>query len=476
VSPAFVEQTAAGNPLDGEDVGDDARPTLGDLDGDGDLDLVVGAYDGVFLYYENTGDASSPDFVERTGVANPLEGEDSGPGAAPTLGDADADGDLDLLVGRESGAFDYSENTGDATSPTFVLRTGASHPLDGEDIGFEATPTLGDLDGDGDLDLVAGEQLGDFFCYENPFKKPALAAYAQTGAANPFDGADVGDLSTPALGDLDGAGDLDLVTGEQLGTFRYYENTGNATSPVFVARTGANNHLHGEEVGTYSQHARGDLDGDGDLDLVVGGFGEFLYYENTGDALSPVFVERTGAANPLDAEDSVARSAPTLGDLDRDGDLDVVAGESDGVFFYFENTGDALSPVFVARTGVDNPLDASDTGSRSVPALGDLDGDGDLDLLAGEISGFTLFYENTGGATSPAFVARTGAANPLAGEDVGSSSAPALGDLDGDGTLDLVSGEASGVLNTYYFPEPSRGLMLAAGAVLLRLLRGLRRR
>ncbi len=60
---------------------------------------------------------------------------------------------------------------------------------------------------------------------------------------------------------------------------------------------------------------------------------------------------------------------------------------------------------------------------------------GDLDLVVGEWDGSLKYIENNGTSTAPAFVQRTGSANPFDGIDVGDSSAPALGDLDNDGTL-----------------------------------------
>src|SRR5262245_50000143 len=133
-------------------------------------------------------------------------------------------------------------------------------------------------------------------------------------------------------------------------------------------------------------------------------------------------------------------SAPALADLDGDADPDLIGGGNSGGFFYYENTGGANSPAYVQRTGPANPLAGKDVGLRSTPAFGDLDADGDLDLVAGEYEGNLNYYENTGSATAPAFVARTGTANPLTGYDVGEASAPTLGDLDADGDLDLFAG------------------------------------
>jgi hypothetical protein len=357
------------------------------------------------------------------------------------------------------------------------LRTGAANPLDGEDVGDYSTPALGDLDGDGDLDLVTSEKDGAFSYFENAILKPALSAFELSGGANPLAGQDVGSVSTPVHGDLDADGDLDLVAGGFNGRFFWFENTGDAASPTFVRRTGASNPLDGSDVGYSATPALGDLDADGDLDVVAGmQAGSFAYLENTGSATSPAFALRTGASNPFDGQSVGSRSAPSLGDLDGDGDLDLVGGAYAGGLTYLENTGNAASPSFALVTGASNPFDGSDLGADSTPALGDLDGDGDLDLLGGNFSGTFEYFENTGSATSPAFEARTGPANPLDGQSTAGLSAPGLGDLDGDGDLDVVAGDNGGAFRTFYLPEPAQGLLLGAGIALLSQLARLRGR
>ncbi|MCP4697380.1 MAG: hypothetical protein GY862_11085, partial [Gammaproteobacteria bacterium] len=188
----------------------------------------------------------------------------------------------------------------------------------------------------------------------------------------------------PAFADLDADGDLDLIMGHDDGSARYFENTGGPARPVYVERSGADNPCDRVYVGYYSAPALADLDADSDLDLAVRtGDGTLRYFENTGDPARPVYVGRNGADNPWDGVDVGSYSAPALADLDADGDLDLVIGADDDTLRYFENTGGPVRPVYVERSGADNPWDGADVGDKSAPALADLDADGDLDLAVG---------------------------------------------------------------------------------------------
>jgi hypothetical protein len=461
-------------PIGSVDVGNHSRPSLGDLDGDGDLDLVAGEALGLFHYLENTGSDTSPAFALRTGAQNPLDGVDVGDLAAPALGDYDGDGDLDLVAGAGV-TFRYFENTGSATSPAFLAHTGAASPIDGVVASGHASPAAGDIDGDGDVDVLAGESSGQLDAYSNAIVKRSLSAFELVGAANPLAGADVGTHATSTLGDLDADGDLDLIAGAVSDPFRYFENTGSALLPRFVQRTGGADPFDGQAAGIFHAPVLADLDADGDLDVVAGSSSEtasaLLFFENTGDSITPAFVVRTGSENPLDGLDAGTLPRPALGDLDADGDLDVVVGVFDGSLLFFANTGDAENPAF-ALTGP-TPLDVGDL---AAPALGDVDEDGDLDLVIGNADGALAYLENTGDAANATFVARTGDANPFGAFDVGENAATALGDLDADGDLDVVAGAYSGALRTFYLPEPSHGALLGAGAALLARLAGRRPR
>jgi uncharacterized protein (DUF2141 family) len=273
-------------------------------------------------------------------------------------------------------------------------------------VSFSA-PSFADLDGDGDLDAVVGATIGTLRYFENTGAAVTPAFTERTGAANPFDGLDVGADSAPSFADLDGDGDLDAVVGEIAGTLRYFQNTGTAIAPAFTERTGAANPLSGVDVGLYSTPSFADLDGDGDLDAVVGsGDGPLRYFQNTGTAIAPAFTERTGANNPLSAVNVGFYSKPSFSDLDGDGDLDAVVGAQDGTLHYFKNTGTATAPVFTDQPGAANPFDGVDVGRYSAPSFADLDGDGDLDAIVGEAYGALRYFKNTGSATAPAFTSR----------------------------------------------------------------------
>jgi hypothetical protein len=448
INPAFLERTDTLNPLDGLDVTENSAPCFIDLDGDGDMDVFIGEADGYINYFKNIGNATNPDFARRVGSLNPLNSVDVEYDSIPSFADLDGDGDLDAFIGERYGMIKYFRNTGSATNPAFIELTGSLNPLKDVDVMYNSAPNFADLDGDGDLDAFTGDLIGTIAYFENTGSATSPAMINRS--FNPFNGIDVGFLSTPSVADLDGDGDLDTFIGEYYGTIQYIENTHGTPKQFFIQRSGSLNPLNFVDVGLYSKPSFADLDKDGDLDAFIGENDRYInYFENIGSATNPAFVERTGSQNPLPGLNTIWNSAPSFADLDGDGDLDAFSGEFYGTIIYFENTGNATNPAFIERTGSPNPFYGYDIGQNSTPSFADLDADGDLDTFIGEYEGIINYFENTGSATSPAMTMRSGTRNPIDFVDVGTNSAPCFAELDKDGDLDLFSGEKYGT--TQYF-------------------------
>ncbi|NJL28110.1 MAG: hypothetical protein HC897_09525 [Thermoanaerobaculia bacterium] len=265
--------------------------------------------------------------------------------SAPATGDLDGDGDLDAVVGRSGGTPATFRNTGSATDPVYVLLTGSADPFAGISISLKSLPTLGDVDGDGDLDaVIGGGQVLAFFRNTGSVSTPAFIEVS--GSASPFDGIGQAVLqAAPRLADVDDDGDLDLVLGGYSVTYYaeemfYWENTGSSSAPAYVQRTESQNPFYFGGGFDTETPALGDLDGDGDLDLVLGVEddddepGYWVTFENVGSASAPVF---RAIANPFNGFVTTWGLAPTLADLDGDGDVDMLAGQGQGTLTFFES-------------------------------------------------------------------------------------------------------------------------------------------
>lgn len=266
--------------------------------------------------------------------------------------------------------------------------------------------------------------------------------------ADPFGIAKSNYLNIPTAVDIDGDGDLDLFTGaiDLSGYYsagavvQFHENTGTPQAAQFSAPVNDTFNIDISSMNTYIViPSFGDLDGDGDYDMMAGGsyFGLF-YFENTGTAQAPDFA--APVANPFGLSDSVYYGSPILLDLDDDGDLDLLSGEYDGRIVYYENTGSATSPAFGVKQYEPFGLQQS---YYAFPTAGDVDWDGDLDLMIGDYYGDIHYFENTGTRSNPQFAAPV--TNPSNIQSGGSITFPTLADLDGDSDPDLITG-----VGTYY--------------------------
>ncbi len=326
---------------------------LGDVDGDGDLDLLTANYDDNTVSVrlnDGTGNFTAP-------ATNPNPAVGTGP-ASVALGDVDGDGDLDLLAANVNAnaagtvSVRLNDGTGNFTAPaTNAEPTVGSQPT---------SVALGDVDGDGDLDLLAANDNANTVSVRlndgtGNFTAPATNAEPAVGTT-PY---------SMALGDVDGDGDLDLLTANfnaNTVSVRLNDGSGTFTAPATNAEPAVG--IRPASV------AVGDVDGDGDLDLLTANYDantvSVRLNDGTGNFTAPATnAEPAVGTTPL----SVA-----LGDVDGDGDLDLLTAN-----FNANSVSVRLNDGSGTFSGGSDPTVGS--APRSV-ALGDVDNDGDLDLLA----------------------------------------------------------------------------------------------
>jgi hypothetical protein len=409
-------------------VGARACPALADIDGDGDPDLFVGDREGRVAYFRNSGGSTPSSFVK---VIDFYESIDVGADAAPSLVDIDGDSDLDLFLGRGDGRLSFYRNSGTRLAPAWSLVTDY---YDSIDVGANSVPSFADMDADGDFDLFLGEDQGNV----NFFRNVGSATLADWElVSTEYNSISSGRRSAPTFADLDQDGDLDFLIGNDDGRLRFYENEGSPHLPSWTPIT--DNYMF-LDLGAYSAPALADIDADGDDDLFLGEeSGKIKFYRTERVIPLPEWSKVTDSYFAIEAGDY---SSPEFGDVDADGDLDLIVGRKDGRIEFYRNDGTPQSALWSFEP---NRLDFVDVSGYASPALGDIDGDADLDLLVGQTYGKIFFYRNDGTASVPYWVLVTDTFESI---DAGWYSSPALGDLDLDGDLDLFIGNSDG-LNLY---------------------------
>lgn len=284
--------------------------------------------------------------------------------------------------------------------------------------------------------LVLGFSIGQNTDAQTTFTANVQNPFSLNGASSYF--------SNPAVADLDNDGDKDFVTGSWYGDFYYFQNNGTSAAPSFAMPVINPFGLAKTADTSYHFVAIADLDNDGDKDLMIGSFmGDLLYYQNTGSATVPAF----GAPqmNPFGLTSVYYAAAPAFADYDNDGDQDLIVGEYYGNLQFFQNTGTASAPAFAAP--VMNLGGFTATNTFAHPAMADLDGDGDLDLLVGEKNGAVQYYQNTGTASTPAFAPAQ--ANPFGLAAVYKVAMPTFLNIDNDSDWDVMDVDYYGNFNYF---------------------------
>ncbi|MFT7155640.1 MAG: hypothetical protein ACI8Q1_000642 [Parvicella sp.] len=260
--------------------------------------------------------------------------------SSPTLADLDGDGDLDLLKGGYYGVFAYQENIGTASAPNFDADQSIPFGLTTPPSTYVSMPEFVDLDGDGDFDVVAGVQYGNVLFYENTGTSTAPAFASPV--VNPFGIIPSYYWAAPTFVDIDDDGDMDMYVGEYYGTFQYFENTGSATAPAFAAPTSV-----ALTITSYlTKLGFADFDYDGDYDVfAIEAYGNMAYFENTGTASLAAW--GTKQTNPFSftADFRIYIGTPAVIDLDDDGDMDIMTGAYYGVNIYYENNDPSASII-----------------------------------------------------------------------------------------------------------------------------------
>jgi uncharacterized repeat protein (TIGR01451 family) len=309
-------------------------------------------------------------------------------------------------------------NFGDSAFDTF----GGGHSTDVD---------LGDLDGDGDMDvLITNEENGTQKVWLN--QGGAQAGTPGDFGSSAFNSFDNGDSMGSDIGDLDGDGDLDVLISDYTGSENVWLNQGGAQggTPADFGTTAFDSF-----GGWYSSNVKlGDLDGDGDLDAVVSGFieGTQKVWINQGGAQGGISGDF--GTSPIDefGGQPLWAAGVDLGDVDGDGDLDAVFGNYIG-------TNEVWLNQDGAQGGTPGDLSRGDTfGSHDNwnVELGDVDGDGDPDILVAKSDADSQVWLNQGGSQG----GTPGDFGAGAFDAFGArySLDADLGDLDGDGDLDAV--------------------------------------
>jgi hypothetical protein len=402
-----------------------------DFDGDGKLDLAVSnSFSNSVSVLRNIGSSGTISFATKVDFTT---------GSYPSsisIGDLDGDGKLDLTVmNAYSNSISILRNTCSSGTVSFAAKV---------DFFTETTPesiSIGDMDGDGKLDLTVTNSYSPFVSILRNTCSSGIISFAtkvdfQTGTI-PFN------ISS---GDFDGDGKTDLaVVNEIPNSVSVFRNTSSNGTVSFAAKIDFITGAIPNSVST------GDFDGDGKLDLAVSNSNSssVSVFRNTSSSGTISF------ATKVDFTTGTGPQSISVGDFDRDGKLDfAVLNYYSNSVSVFRNSGSSGTIFFATKvdfTTETNPISVS---------IGDLDGDNKLDIaIVNYNSSSVSVFRNTSSSGTVSFATKV---NYAVGTFPRSIS---IGDLDGDGKLDLAVTSGSNLNNVSVFRNTSNSGIISFATI-----------
>ncbi len=353
-----------------------------DVNNDGVKDLTVSPFDPSYYkanainsvwYYKNNGTNSSPVFHLKQKNFFQDQMIDNGDNAMPEVVDVNGDGLMDIimtnygivdsayldsswffLITHKISTFTYYKNIGTTNVPKFQFMDGNWKHFSALNL-LAAKATFGDLDNDGDTDMIVGSSDGKLIYFENTANAGNSISFA-TPVYN-YKNIDVGEFSAPKLFDIDGDSLLDLTIGTKHGWLSYYKNVGSKTVPQFNLITDSMGNAHTVDYwNSYEGYAVPEIYKDDSNNLVM----------MVGSASGKVFYYRD-ILNNITGNFGIDTNLVYYGDSDT---LHSVA--------YFINSGELMEII--------------NSGMRSAPAVYDFNNDGLKDMIVGTFSGGLNFY------------------------------------------------------------------------------------
>ncbi len=379
-----------------------------DIDGDNDYDLLDGniSFSDVQLLFNNGADIINDQDTTYNHNAHILKLPNW---PAPFHVDIDNDGDKDLLFSAHSddlssanyNAVAWYKNLGTDAAPNFAFQHDSLFTPDMIDVGSYSYPTFFDYDKDGKKDLFIGNE--GYLDNQTGLLKSKIAYFKNTSTIGNSSFTlitkDFLNLSIhnyagifPTFGDVTGDGIDDLVMGNTKGSLAVYKNTAlsNSASPLFNWYTDS---LPNVFVNKYSMPVVYDFNQDGKQDLLIGNqLGTLSYYEDTSNnALKKLALKTISIGNIKAGSTNQFHGygAPFIGKMDNTNIEYLMMGNIDGTVERY----DSFANNYGNFIRIDSNYSSIQTSARSVPAIADIDGDGNFEMVVGNKMGGLTYYK-----------------------------------------------------------------------------------